>query len=134
MLPNEIVNKYLGTKYVYRGRVAWLDCYGLVWRIYKDLGVDIPDLSFSDDPRWHMVGKNLDVSLLAEIFEKRSEPKLYDLVAVKNPKGIVNHAGIYIGAGQFIHATKQAGCVCSLIHVSPWKETIVGFYRHKGLK
>lgn len=134
MSPDDIVNKYLGGKYVYKGRLDGLDCYGLVWRIYKDIGIDIPDLSFSDDPKWHMKGLGLDIRKLSSIFEPVDEPNVYDVVAFYNPKGVVNHAGVYVGQGKFIHATSKTGVVVAHLYDKMWKDRLAGIYRHMGLK
>jgi len=133
MLHDEIIRKYIGSEYVYKGRSDGLDCYGLVWRIYKDIGIDIPDFTFSDDVKDHIRDGHDDIMSLSKIFVKVDIPKVYDIIAFVNHKGIVNHAGVFIGGGRFIHATKQAGVVCAKFHDKQWDKRMAGIYRHKEL-
>ena len=135
MLPvKDIVKKYLGEEYQFGGRGSGgMDCYGLVLSIYKDLGISLPELRVEDE-RWHVRDKPIDIADLSNSFDSVKLLKTFDLVAFINSKGIVNHAGVYVGGGQFIHATRKAGVCISHLSDRMWQERYAGGYRHKGLK
>jgi peptidoglycan DL-endopeptidase CwlO len=89
--------KYLGVPYVFGGTnpETGLDCSGLVQRVYKDLGIDLPRIA-SDQAK---VGKPV-ASL--------DQAKPGDLVAFNSP---VSHIGIYIGDGKMIVAPHSGDVV-----------------------
>jgi cell wall-associated NlpC family hydrolase len=89
--------KYLGVPYVWGGTDPrkGLDCSGLVQRVYKDLGIDLPRVS-QDQAR---VGT--EVPSLAQA-------KPGDLVCFGTP---ADHIGIYIGGHKMIVAPKAGDVV-----------------------
>lgn len=96
-------NKYLGVSYVYGGSTSkGFDCSGFTQFVYKQHGINIPR-STTEQAKF---GAQLN----------RSELQVGDLVIFSNTyrKG-PSHAGIYIGNGQFIHASsyKSAGVIIS---------------------
>ncbi|MFP3467125.1 C40 family peptidase [Leifsonia sp. SIMBA_070] len=83
--------KYLGVPYVFGGTSAsGLDCSGLVQRVYKDLGIDVPRLVSGQST----VGT--EVPSLAE-----AQPG--DLIVTNGGEHIV----IYAGDGKVIHAPSE---------------------------
>lgn len=97
-LVNE-AKKYLGTRYVYGGASpSGFDCSGFTMYLYKQLGISLPHTATG---QWQSgVGtKVYSISALTP----------GDLVFFNDPsrsKGkACSHAGMYIGDGQFIHAS-----------------------------
>jgi cell wall-associated NlpC family hydrolase len=89
-LAVKTAQKYLGVPYVYGGRSPkGFDCSGLVWYVYNQNGLRLPNVSW----RQAQVGQKV----------KRSELLPGDLVFFKSG-GRVNHVGIYVGQGRMIHA------------------------------
>ena len=81
----------IGAPYRYGGRdPSGFDCSGLVWYVYQSLGVELPRSS-----RQQRQG-------LAAISRDELEPG--DLVFFSSP---VDHVGIYLGAGDFVHAPRR---------------------------
>ncbi len=92
--------KYAGVKYVWGGSSpsTGFDCSGYVNYVYASCGLSVKRTS----------------SLLYAESAKISKAELQpgDLVFFASPSGwYVSHVGIYIGGGQFIHASSGAGCV-----------------------
>jgi cell wall-associated NlpC family hydrolase len=88
----DVVNdakKYLGVPYVWGGTnpATGLDCSGLVQRVYKDLGIDLPRVA-SDQ-----MNAGTAVPSLAQA-------KPGDLLVMHGAQ----HIGIYLGSNQYIHA------------------------------
>jgi cell wall-associated NlpC family hydrolase len=88
----DVVNdakKYLGVPYVWGGTnpATGLDCSGLVQRVYKDLGIDVPRVA-SDQ-----MNAGTAVPSLAQA-------KPGDLLVMNGAQ----HIGIYLGNNQYIHA------------------------------
>ncbi len=93
--------KHLGKKYVWAANgPKTFDCSGFTCYVSKKNGVRLPRTSV----RQAEVGKKVT----------RVQLKAGDLIffdTSKERKGIVNHVGIYIGGGNFIHASSGANKV-----------------------
>ena len=85
--------KYLGVPYVWGGTdpAKGLDCSGLVQRVYKDLGIDLPRVSYEQAKAGTAVTGGL------------ANARPGDLLAFHSP---VSHIAIYIGDGKMIEAPR----------------------------
>lgn len=94
--------KYLGTPYVWGGTdpAKGMDCSGLVQRVYKDLGYDLPRVSYEQ------ATKGTAVASLAQA-------KPGDILAFGSP---VHHVAIYIGDGKMIEEP-HTGSECRISDV-----------------
>jgi len=84
--------KYLGVPYVWGGTdpKQGLDCSGLVQLVYKNLGIDLPRVSYQQAT----AGRPVD---------GLANAKPGDILAFNSP---VSHVGIYIGHGKMIEAPR----------------------------
>lgn len=127
-----IIFRYVGIPYKHRGRdLTGLDCWGLPILIYRDIfGIELLDLdNYEQD--WAKEGKNLFLENYTKQFEQIKKPeKLSIILFYSADKKIVNHSGIYLENGKFIHCIK-AGVVISRLMDKIWKNRIQGFYRLK---
>jgi len=94
--PENIVNiakSKIGSPYRYgKSGPDSFDCSGFVYYVYKQINTPIPRTSLQQS----FAGKKL----------KREELQIGDIVVFDTMKrGHINHSGIYIGDGKFIHAT-----------------------------
>ncbi len=88
----------LGIKYVWGATgPRTYDCSGFTQKIYRDAGINIPRVS-RDQAR---VGQFVSYNNL-----RRGDMVFFD--TKKKRTGIVSHVGIYLGAGNFIHASSAA--------------------------
>jgi hypothetical protein len=105
--------------------------------IYNDLGRKLIDISDDYDENWKLNGDNLFAKYYAENYykecDKVEKPEFLDTVLFKNSKGIINHGGIVLNYGKFIHTCK-AGTVISRFSDSKFRMPIAGFYRLKDDK
>ena len=90
----ETAQLFLGAPYLWGGRsTAGFDCSGFVQTVFELNGLYLP----RDTGQQIKVGK--------EIGTDYSEAKKGDLVFFSNSNGRVNHIGIYLGEGRFIHSS-----------------------------
>jgi cell wall-associated NlpC family hydrolase len=83
-------HKYIGTPYKYGGRSPkGFDCSGLVWYIYKQYGVNLPDASYKQ------AGAGVKI--------KREDLVPGDLIFFQT-NGQIHHVGLYVGGNKMIHA------------------------------
>jgi len=106
MLRSE-VDQWHGTRYLLGGDGKdGIDCSGFVKAVFKNLfGVRLPRHSS------HQVKIGISV--------RRSRIRVGDIVFFKLSKG--NHVGIYLGKGQFAHASKSKGVTVSYISGRYWQ-------------
>jgi peptidoglycan DL-endopeptidase CwlO len=101
-----MAKRYRGIRYTWGGATprTGFDCSGLVWYIYRQLGVDIPRVTYD---QWH-AGKRI---------RGRENLRPGDLLFF-NKRG---HVGIFAGHGWFWHAPRRG----STVHASVFN----GWYR-----
>lgn len=125
----EIVNEFLGVPYRHMGRsIRGLDCYGLIVKIYERLGIRLFEV-IGNYSTGSITERNLFIVNYHKQWMRVKTPDLFDVVLIRSSGNIVDHAGVYIGEGKFIH-TSRAGTV--IARLSAWQNKIEGFYRFNG--
>ena len=106
MLRSE-VDQWHGTRYLFGGEGKnGIDCSGFVKAVFGNLfGVSLPRHSSHQAT----IGRGV----------RRSQVRVGDIVFFKLSKG--NHVGIYLGRGQFAHASKSKGVTVSYINGRFWR-------------
>ena len=108
----------VGTPYRYGGNTpeSGFDCSGLIGHVYKS--------------RAHVLAPRT-VAALADWGQPVAAPSLRsgDLV-VFTQKGLINHAGIYVGEGRFVHAPSSGGEVrLDALNSKYWSKQLVSYRR-----
>lgn len=125
----EIIKKYLGTPYKHRGRdLQGLDCWGLILLVYADLGIKLWDIEDEYVKDWFQKQRNYFIENYHREWQRVERHEIFDGVLFTNNKGIVNHAGIYIGNNKFLHTCKL-GTIVSRLSEKNWQKRLEGFYR-----
>jgi len=133
MTEQFIIHKYLGIPYKHQGRdLTGLDCYGIVIAIYADLGIKLFDIEEDYDIDWSWKNRNIFLENAHKDFQEVTKAQLFDLVAFKNKKGVINHLGVMFDNDRFVNSCKLGTIVSRISHPSCQKR-FYGFYRHKGL-
>lgn len=128
--------EYAGIPYKHLGRDKnGVDCWGLIMLIYKDkLNIqlqDIGDIGEVDYAKnWSLQGKDYFMENYQSRWERVTTPKIFDIVLLRNSRGIANHAGVMLNSNSFINCLK-GGVVVSRITDAVWKGRLVGFFRYK---
>jgi cell wall-associated NlpC family hydrolase len=106
--------RFLGTPYVFGGTSSsGFDCSGFVQHVFAMLGIGLP----------RTADAQYDVGRPAV-----GGPRLGDLVFFDTYGG-VSHVGIYLGHGQFVHASSSHGVMVSHLSESYWASRYVGAKR-----
>lgn len=108
----DYAKKFIGVKYVYGGASPdGFDCSGFTKYVFENFGINLPRVADEQAT----VGSKVDYSSLMP----------GDLVFFRTEGSkIINHAGIYIGDGQFINSSSGGGKV----RISPLNE---GYYKER---
>lgn len=113
----EYAKKFLGVKYVYGGSSAkGFDCSGFTSFVFKQFGISIERTAASQGSN----GAKID----------RSDLRAGDLVFfdTNGGKNAINHVGIYIGGGKFIHASSGSAYSVTISELSE------GFYDERYMR
>lgn len=111
------IDKYVGIPYKYGGvDRRGLDCSGLVYRVFKDLGhIDFVRTS-----------SEVMYSMGSSVSKRKMLPG--DLVFFKK-RGRINHVGIYMGNREFAHSSSTIGVSYTTLDNEYFKNKFVGARR-----
>ncbi|RFU66832.1 LysM peptidoglycan-binding domain-containing protein [Bacillus sp. V59.32b] len=111
--------KQIGVPYSWAGASpSGFDCSGFIYYVYKKAGYQISRLSSST---YYSLGKKVTAPQPGDL--------VYFNTSSPTNKKVVNHMGIYIGNGQFIHASSSLGVTITPLSNSYWKPKIIGYNR-----
>ena len=128
----------IGTPFKNRGRdiTSGVDCYGLVIEVFKRFGHTIPEYyaDYNDIKAVNdlITGKTSIKSNWRKV--DVNSMKVPCLLAIRFgvPQGVVNHTGVFIGNGKFIHIRENTGVCIDRINSPAWKNQIEGCYEFIG--
>jgi len=119
----ETVKEYIGTPYRWGGASEkGMDCSGFVRHIYsKTSNLDLP----------HSSQQQYSLPIMKKV--PRENLRTGDLIFFSLKGKRVNHVGIYLDDGDFIHAGRQSGVTISSLDNQYWKLRMVCGKRPAGL-
>ena len=122
---SEKVSEYLGIPYRRGGSSErGMDCSGLTKRFFSEVfGINLPHNSYQQSK----------LSLFEEISPDLSALQPSDLLFFANNSIKIDHVGIYLEDGKFLHATRK-GVRISSLNDSYWKKRLVALRRVKDEK
>ncbi|MEO6835913.1 MAG: C40 family peptidase [Candidatus Tumulicola sp.] len=107
--------RFLGTPYVFGGTTpSGFDCSAFVQHVYGMAGISLPRTADAQ----YDYGK-----------PAFGGPRVGDLVFFETYTEGVSHVGIYLGKGEFVHASSSHGVMVSKLSDSYWKSRYVGAKR-----
>jgi cell wall-associated NlpC family hydrolase len=111
----EITENWIGTPYCITGYSKdCTDCSGFVQSVYKELGISLPRTA-------------KDQYLYTDRISE-SDAVTGDLVFFSK-NGTVNHVGIYLSNGTFVHASTSKGVVVEQLTTTYFNQNFAGFGR-----
>lgn len=120
----ETAMSHIGIRYRYGGtsRSGGFDCSGFVYTVYRHHGVSLPRTSIQQSQHGAAVN--------------RGDLAAGDLVFFRTNRGTrINHVGIYIGGGRFVHASSAGGSVrTDNLNSGYYQRTYAGARRVNGAK
>jgi cell wall-associated NlpC family hydrolase len=118
------ISKFFGLRYRFGGEgQSGIDCSALVQQVYAEaFGVSLPRSS-SEQSR---LGSFDSVP--------RDDLKTGDLVFFGPNRKQVNHVGLYLSSGRFLHAARSEGVTISSLDDSYWKSRFMFSKRMRGLE
>ena len=132
----QYISELVGVPCKHRGRDRdGLDCYGLIWLVYHEAGIKLPDFEYSTE--WKKVTELLIGSgatlVEGEYICKDTNFQPGDILFFKKWNSRIEHLGLFIGDTRFLHCLRETGVVQSKLK-GPWKKHLAGGYRiKKGL-
>lgn len=113
---DKVIDKAIGTKYVSGGiSTNGFDCSGFTMYVFDKIGINLPHQSGSQ----YQMGTSVS----------RDEMRPGDLVFFNTSGKGVSHVGIYVGDGQFAHASTTRGVTISSLSDSYYVNRYVGAKR-----
>ena len=102
--------QWLGTPYRYGGTsYSGIDCSGFTMKVFAQFGISLPH------------GASDQYALCTPVTTAERAPG--DLVFFNTSGRGIGHVGIYLGGGQFIHASTSRGVVISSLYESYYANT-----------
>ncbi len=109
-----------------------IDCMGVIIIYMKEFGIEIPDYSHIKD--WGKYDEEYVKAIPKLLRKLESDEKLRigDIIVFRNTQevtGNLNHAGIYLGDNDFIHAGAKFGVMIDKLYERFWKDRVYGHFR-----
>lgn len=114
-----------------RGPDIW-DCYGLCIEVFKRFKINVPTDYIAHALDDEAVSKQVNEAKSEWV--KIPEPVKPCLItfSVLCAHDMVNHVGVYIGGGRFIHCMRGLGVTISPLAELKWRNSIEGYYVYRS--
>jgi len=108
------------------------NCWGLVKEVYRRFNMPLPDIKSISSTLCVEINNIVNEQKNSPSWEMLKKPEVPCVVTLRgNYSDKVNHLGVYIGYGKFLHTSIGHVSVGRLI-CPRWKQRIEGFARYVG--
>lgn len=105
----QIARAQLGKPYVYgKSGPDSFDCSGFVYGVHQQLGITLPRTSLQQS--------QINFPLVSKEALQKGDLVFFDT----SGKGVINHSGIYLGNGEFIHASSGKANGVTISSLDAW--------------
>lgn len=112
IIRDKLGTPYVGTSKFKRGT----DCSGLVLEVFSEFG-------------GVRLGRTSEEQFTNGSPVPRNRMRFGDLVFFSLKKNRISHVGIYVGYGEFVHASEKLGVIRSRLNDKYWADSFVGARR-----
>jgi cell wall-associated NlpC family hydrolase len=103
------------------------DCYGLAKEVFRRCGIELPEFWVSCED-----ATRIEETILNEKAGGRwvrlQKPQVPCLVVLRFNSDKINHVGVYVGFGEFLHTAKKSGVHVGRIDHPYYRNVIEGYY------
>lgn len=127
----QIVDDLIGVPFADGGRGPdAFDCWGLCREVYRRFGLELPDYALCC---YDAEGFLRHFAEQRPLWQRHELPNVPTpaVVAIRFNAPSVNHVGVHIGEGKFLHTREKTGVVIELVASPAWRRRIEGFYTPK---
>lgn len=111
-----LIRSKLGTPYIGSSKYArGTDCSALTQQVFAEYGIKL--------------GRSSEDQFKNGVAVARNRMQFGDLVFFSLKANQISHVGIYVGYGEFVHASEKHGVIRSRIHDKYWSKSFVGARR-----
>lgn len=125
--------KYLGVPFKYNGTSIneGFDCYNLCRAIYREMGVELPEYAYSDNPENTLIHQHINDG--KKLFAKIEKPEPFCFVLFFLKPSYATHLGIVLDdCLRFVHIMAKRSVAVERLDNIFWSRRIEGFYRYAG--
>lgn len=138
MSPSDVlkIDDLIGIPFVDGGRDprTGLDCWGLVLEVFRRSGINLPDYKIGCHET-NAIGCAVEGERMKGRWRSwfQHDAPAPSVVAIRfNSPILVNHTGVYLGGGRFLHTRELIGVAVERIDAPSWRHRIEGFYTPEG--
>lgn len=132
-MPNELkIYDLIGVPFVNGGRTVeeGFDCWGLCLEVFCRMGKELTDYRVSCYD-FEAAFASFDSERAAWIRHEWPDVPTPSVVAIRFNTPNVNHVGVYVGDGKFLHTREKTGVCIERADSPAWRHRIEGFYTQK---
>lgn len=124
---------YVGIPSLDRGRtVSGVDCYGLVWLVFREvLLIDLPsyDSDYPSASSTETIGGLIAGARTEQTWCEQSEARPFDVLVFRRGR-IDCHVGLVVSAGRMLHVAEGDASRIEPYDSGYWMPRLSGIYRH----
>lgn len=125
------INDLIGKPFLNRGRGPdGYDCWGLVREVYRRCGVDLTEVNISV-VACAAIQEEIETRKQRREWHELAQPEVPCVLLIKAHPKYLQHLGVYVGRGKFLHVGSTKTVVIERISSPAWKRIIRGYWQYE---